>query len=86
MNSVKKNQRGVQGVLFHKDGRMKQPWKGPKQTLLFPLSVCYGFYYTLNTGIPRKLAGKPFLQSSEPDDPFDYAGHGMTAATGFTIT
>jgi hypothetical protein len=86
MGSVHTKQRGVQGVLFHKDGKMKHPWKGPKQALLLPLSVCYGFYYTLNTGIPRKLAGKPFLQSAEPEDPFDYAGHGLTAANGWTIT
>ena len=79
MGSVSTKQRGVYGAVFHKNGRMKQPWKGPKQVLLLPLSVCYGLYYTLNTGIPRKLAGKTFLKSAEPDDPFDYYGHGLTA-------
>jgi len=81
MGSINSKKRGVEGALFHKDGRMKNPFKGPKQVLLIPLSVCYGLCYTLNTGIPRKLAGKTFLQDNEPEDPFDYYGHGLTATT-----
>ena len=71
--------RGIQGVLFYKNGAPKSPFKGPKQLCMLPLSIVYCVYYTLYTGLPRKLAGKPFLQSSEPDDPFDYDGHGLTA-------
>ena len=79
MGSVNSKKRGLKGAIFHKDGRMKHVLKGPKQVLLLPLSVWYGLYYTLNTGIPRKLAGKTFLKDNEPDDPFDYYGHGLTA-------
>jgi hypothetical protein len=77
---VQSKRRGVKGVLFRRDGTMKPLWKGPKQAALLPFAAVYGLFYTMATGIPRKLAGKTFLKSAEPaDDPNDYEGHGMSA-------
>ena len=76
---VQSKRRGVKGVLFRRDGTMKPPWKGPKQLALLPFAAVYGLFYTVGTGIPRKLAGKTFLESAEPPDPNDYEGHGMSS-------
>ena len=52
-----------------------------KQVALLPFTLLYGLYYTVNTGIPRKLAGKTFLRTKDPDYEVDYYGHGITDTT-----
>jgi hypothetical protein len=69
--------RGIKGVLFHSNGKMKSPVKGIKQIALLPFAIVYGIGYTLCTGIPRKLVGKTFLESAEPPQQIDYYGYGM---------